>query len=66
MDHYKRSLEKDPNNHETFMNMGAIYEAQKSYKEALEAYKQSQQLNPDNAKAQEGLERIEKLMDAAD
>ncbi len=62
--HYRQSLQYDPKNSETYVNIGAILE-KRSFQEATDAYQTALKLNPDNPKAIEGIERVEKLKDQA-
>lgn len=59
--HYQQSLKHDPSNPETLINLGTILETQKLYKDAIEAFKAAMKLQPDSAKAKEGIERNQKL-----
>jgi len=61
--HYKDSLRYDPNNAETFVNLGTIYEIQKKLTESLEAFQHALKINPDSQKAQEGEGRVSKMID---
>jgi tetratricopeptide (TPR) repeat protein len=55
---FKKSLKKNPNQHEAYYNLGLIYEKMGKMEDALIMYHKTLGLNPSYIRAQKKIEEI--------